>query len=370
MKLKIAFICEALGGGVRKHLVDLLENLNRDKYELHVIHGTERMDAVFIAAKNQLEDVFFYPVSEMVREINLKKDIKSIGKISKILKLINPDIVHCHSSKAGVVGRIAAKNARIKKIYYTPHGYSFQDPNVSKKKMLLYKCIEKGMASKFTTKVIHVSNGEELFAVAKNVVKEKKSAVIYNGMTVNSVYESKKKVTNELHVVTIARMDDQKNPWEAIKIVEGIIRKNKNIKYTYVGDGKYLNEIKEYVTNNGLQDKIFLPGFLKNPLEILKDADLFLLTSLYEGLPYALIEAMAFNLPLIASNVTGNNEIIKQNYNGLLYNTGDISDGIKKLELLLENRDLLRDMSINSGKVYTENFTVKEMIGKYEKLYT
>ncbi|MGG3640559.1 glycosyltransferase family 4 protein [Bacillus gobiensis] len=366
-KIKLVYICECLGGGVRKHLVDLLDYLNKEKYEIHVIHGVSRMDSVFIKVKERLNDIKFYPISELEREINIKKDYISVKKILKILKEIRPDVVHCHSSKAGVLGRLASKYLRINKIHYTPHGYIIQSPKISKKKKKLFCFIEK-VLGKFTTKVIHVSKGEEEVAFKHNILDKDKSVVIYNGMRVP--YSELIKHKTDFNIVTIARMDDQKNPWDAIKIIEELIPEFPYLKYTFIGDGKYYNEIVEYVTNNRLEQNINLPGFMPNPYKVLKKADLFLLTSLYEGLPYALIEAMAYKVPLLASDVTGNNELIINDYNGFLYKLDNIEEAKIKVKLLINDKDKLINMSMHSNEFFLKNFTFDKMIQTYDKLYS
>lgn len=367
-KIKIAYICEALGGGVRKHLVDLLNHIDKDKYDVHVIHGVNRIDEIFAEAKERLTNVSFYAVAEMEREISFSKDFIAFRKTAKLLKNIKPDIVHCHSSKAGVLGRVAAKYAGVQDIYYTPHGYIIQSPKISTKKKTLFTVIEKVLASTFTSKVVHVSKGEEAEAVKHRILKREKSVIVYNGM--NSPRDYQKSTLSEFHIVTIARMDDQKNPWEAIKIVEKLLGEFPNIKYTYVGDGQYLNEIREYVKSKGLGKNIILPGFMNNPYKILEVADLFFLTSLYEGLPYALIEAMAFKVPVLASDVTGNNELVVDAYNGFLYQLHDIEEGSNKLRQLLTSPERLQEMSENAYHHFLDNFTIQKMLQSYDELYS
>lgn len=367
-KIKLIYICESLGGGVRKHLIDLLNHIDKQKYEIHFIHGINRMDSVFKNEMLKMHEVKFYGIQEMEREINIKKDFTSLKKVISLLKKIKPDIVHCHSSKAGVIGRVSAKLLGIKQVYYTPHGYMVQNPQISQKKRMLYGYIERILAKKFTTKNIHVSRGEAAIAEKSNIVSREKSLVIYNGMDIPSY--SKNKEDKYFNIVTIARMDEQKNPWDAIKIVESLLNDYPYIKYTYIGDGKFYNEIVKYVHENNLQDNIILPGFLENPYKVLEGADLFLLTSLYEGLPYSLIEAIAYSVPLLGSDVTGNNEIIINNYNGLLYKLDDIEEAKYKLKSLMDNKDKLTTMSFNAYQHFLDHFTFDKMIQLYDKLYS
>lgn len=369
-KTKIVYICESLGGGVRKHLIDILQHLDKNKYEIHFIHGTNRMDNVFKSEMKRMPIIKFYEVSEMDREINIKNDLVSLKKVIKILKSIKPDIVHCHSSKAGVIGRIAAKTVKVKNVYYTPHGYMIQSPQISQRKKWFFGTIEKILGRYFTTKNIHVSKGEAAIARQNKLISDKKSLVIYNGMNFPDYQLNKTKDKEIFNIITIARMDEQKNPWDSIKMAEALINEFPHVNYTYIGDGKYYDEILKYVTSKDLQEKIVLPGFKDNPLEYLVSSDLFLLTSLYEGLPYSLIEAIAYKVPLFASDVTGNNEIVIENYNGLLYNINNIDEGIVKLKNLLLDKDRLTEMSENAYNHFLEYFTFSKMMQKYDELYS
>ncbi|MCM3363553.1 glycosyltransferase family 4 protein [Niallia sp. MER TA 168] len=367
-KIKLVYICETLSGGVRKHIIDLLNYIDKDKYEVHLIHGESRMDSLFIKFKHKMYDINFYPISEMQREMNIIKDLISYKKVLKILWDIKPDVIHCHSSKAGVIGRLAAKTVRVKKVFYTPHGYIIQNPNISNKKKMFFCLIEKIFAKYFTNKVVHVSKGEEKEAIKHKLVNKKKSTVIYNGMNVPSPQD---KVSNEtINIVTIARMDEQKNPWDSIKIIEALVKEIPDIKYTFVGDGYFYNDIKKYVKEHGLEKRILLPGFLDNPLNVVKKADIFLLTSLYEGLPYALIEALAYKVPLVVTNVTGNNELVIEEYNGYLFKLGDLEDGKNKMKRLINHLNNSTNMSDNAYAYFLENFTFDKMIKKYDELYS
>ncbi|MGG0319932.1 glycosyltransferase family 1 protein [Priestia megaterium] len=367
-KIKLVYVCECLGGGVRKHLVDLLNHLDKQKYEIHVIYSENRMDAVFAQSITRLNKVSFHIVPQMEREINIAKDFVSFKKIVKLFKKIGPDVVHCHSSKAGVLGRVASRYCGIDTVYYTPHGYIIQNPKISNKKRRLFSLIEKVLAKQFTTKVIHVSKGEEEVALKNNILNKEKSLVIYNGMDIPQTKENK--INENFNIITVARMDEQKNPWEAIKIIEALVKKYPEIKYTYVGDGEYYQEISDYIKDNGLDRNIKLQGFMDNPINLLEKADLFLLTSLYEGLPYALIESLACGVPLLATDVTGNNELVINNLNGFLYKQSDLEDGRYKLELLINNKEQLLKMSDNAFQYFLSHFTFDKMMKSYDDLYT
>ncbi|HDR7757355.1 glycosyltransferase family 4 protein [Bacillus cereus] len=370
---KVVFICEALGGGVRRHLVDVLSNLDLDEYEVHVVHGTKRVDDVFLSAKNKLikKGLYFYEVTEMVRELSIKNDIRATKSIIKILREVRPQIVHCHSSKAGAIGRIAAKICGIKRVYYTPHAYVFQNPNLSSKKKFVYKNIEK-LLGFLTTKVLHVSKGEETFALEHKVISLNKSMVVYNGISFPAT-DSKfplKDCEEKLVVGTIARMDYQKNPWLFIRMAEQVIRENQNVEFVYIGDGEYFKEVFDYVQKNNLDKFIKLKGFHSNPDIELNRFDIFLSTSLYEGMPYSLIEALSYKKPIIATDVVGNNEIVLDDYNGYLFDKDNAEEGTQKILEIIKDPILYDKLSKNSLRTFEETFTIEKMLSSIEELYS
>ncbi|WP_242318723.1 glycosyltransferase family 4 protein [Bacillus cereus group sp. BfR-BA-01349] len=370
---KVVFICEALGGGVRRHLVDVLSNLDLNKYEVHVIHGTQRVDDVFLSAKNNLmrKGLYFYEVTEMVRELSLKNDIGATKLIIKMLREIKPQIVHCHSSKAGAIGRIAAKICGVKQVYYTPHAYVFQNPNLSAKKKFIYKNVEKLLGS-LTTKVLHVSKGEEGFALGHKVISLNKSMVVYNGIS-SPPTDSKfplKDCKEKLVVGTIARMDYQKNPWLFIRIAEQVIKENQNVEFVYIGDGEYFKEVSDYVKRNNLSEFIKLKGFHSNPDIELICFDIFLSTSLYEGMPYSLIEALSYKKPIIATDIVGNNEIVVDDYNGYLFDKDNAREGTQKILEIIKDYSLYDRLSKNGFRTFEEHFTIEKMLSSIEELYS
>ena len=369
MKKKIVYIAESIGGGVRRHLVDLLENLNKDYYEIYVIYGN-RTDCVFLENICSFEEkgIVFFEIKSMVREISFEKDLKACKYIYNLLKKVNPDIVHCHSSKAGALGRMCAKFLGIKQVYYTPHAYAFMDPNISKNKRFIYLKLEKYL-SKITNKVIHVSEGEEQEAIKNHVVNPKKSKVILNGIDEKVELINNSRKHRDFVIGTVARMDDQKNPMEFIKIAELVINNYPRVKFVYVGDGIRLNEIKDYVNNSACKNNISILGFHDQPNIILQTFDLFLTTSLYEGLPYALIEALAFGKPIIATDVVGNNEVVNDKYNGYLYSQGNIQEAAEIIEMLITNKREMKRLSANSCELYDRKYRLDRMIEAYESIY-
>lgn len=375
---KVVIISEALGGGVRKHILDLLLNLDKSKYKIYFIYNLDRADNLMKDSIKELGKIGIdlVEIKHMKREINLKSDLKAFKEVYKNLKNIKPDIVHCHSSKAGAIGRIVGKIIGIKNIYYTPHAYVMQNPNISNKKKVVYSIIEKYLSKIFTTKNINVSYGEREFAIKNRIDKSSKFLVVYNGIDETTEIYDTKNLKKELRieeddiVVGItARMDEQKDPFTFIKIADNIVKSNKKFKFIYVGDGIYKDEVSKYVINNNLQDNIKLLGFRSDIEKLLQVFDCYLITSLYEGMPYSLIEALKCKLPIIATNTIGNNEIVKDCFNGFLFEVKNHEEGSNKILELTRDKALMDRMSENSYKIFKEKFTLEKMIKDIELIY-
>ena len=282
-KQKVLFVVEAMGGGVRRHIVDLINWLDKEKFEIMLLYGEKRVDDSFKYSITNLSKIATLKKSSyLVREIDIKADIKAIKETKQVIKEFKPDIIHCHSSKAGVIGRYAAKRLGVKKIYYTPHAYSFQKNNFSRKKRLLFIKIERWLSKHATTMTFNVSNGEKNEALRNNIDSFDKFKVIYNGISdynKNDSYSIKSELGLDedcLIVGVTSRLDSQKEPFVFVKIAKMVIEKIPNTHFVYVGDGPLFNEIKKYVFDNDIDKNVHLLGFSNDVQSIVKDFDLFL----------------------------------------------------------------------------------------------
>lgn len=350
---KIVHIVEAFGGGVFTFLVDLV-NATIDDFDITIVYNLRNQ------TPNDFEKYFdkrvkFIRVEHLQRKIKIKNEIKAIQEIKQILKKIQPDIVHLHSSKAGVIGRMAV-NTQKTKVLYNPHGFSFLMDNISGFKRNIYWAIEKIMTIKRAT-IIGCSKGE--YEEAKKLTK--KVAHINNGMDLIKIDRLKEKMQEkqlnfqELSICTIGRIDYQKNPYFFNEIASNF----PNIKFTWIGDGELRNELKS--------SNIHITGWKtrEEVLSILNDNDIFILTSLWEGLPIALLEAMYMGKICMVSNVVGNKDVIETNVNGFIFDKVTYKDIIKNLQMYN-----IKCIIENARKDVIKKYSLEVMKEKYIKIYS
>lgn len=364
-KIKLLIISEPGSGGVKRHIMDLLNNLNKDRFEIIYAYSKKRADKDYLSELDELShEIQIKEIYHLQQTISIKNDSLAFIEIFKLINYIKPDIVHCHSSKAGVLGRIAAKLLKVPKIIYTPHAYAFQNSNLSNLKKRFYLLVEKILAQYCTTKTINVSYGEMKVALDNKIDKKEQFIVIHNG--VDKKEAKINQITNfkidrqDIVVGNIARLEEQKNPLEFLEIAKSINENNKKYKFFWIGNGSLLTTCQEFIKENKLKDICYLLPFNKKNEELISAFNIFLSTSLYEGYPYVLLDANVNQIPIVASNVTGNNEIVKNNVNGFLYKSGNIAEAkniITKYSIWCKN--------LNFNKLDT----VKQMVENIQKIY-
>lgn len=337
-KKKILFIVEAMGGGVFTYIVDLaneLANMNNDGaliYDIYVTYGVRKQ-----TPKNYMKyfdkKIHLIKVDSFERSIKASKDIKSFFEIKKIANKVKPNIIHLHSSKAGALGRVAFNGYKVNgkpvQLFYTPHGYSFLMKNHSASKRFVYKIIEKS-CGKLNCTTISCSEGEHLESLKLN----KRATYVDNGINTKEMDKTLGKIKVKDHpftVFTLGRICYQKNPTLFNAIAESL----PDVHFLWIGDGELRNDLKsKNIEFTGWTDR-------KSALTRSMMADVFLLTSLWEGLPISLLEAMYMKKPCVVSDVIGNHDVIHNNKNGFV--CVEVDDFVKAI------RGIQREMA---GQVF------------------
>lgn len=371
-RIKVVEIVEAMLGGIRQHVCDIVENLEPSKYKVYLIYSENRADAEFFKKMQLLKkSAILIPCNLLQRELGIK-DMEAYYFLKKVIHEIQPDIVHCHSSKAGILGRLAAKKNHVKAIYYTPNAYSFQNPKLSYIKRYIYIWAEHFLSKYCTTKTINVSKGEQKLALKYKLDVPEKFHVIYNGVPHIALLEREKLrgfygfQKDDYIVGVTARCAEQKDPLTWLRIAKNVINRIEKAKFVYIGEGELLNSMEKWVKENQLSEKIHLFGFRADASIIVGMFDVYLSTALYEGLPYSVIEAMRAGVPLFVTDVTGNNELVQEEKNGRLFHTKDVR---RATDLIIQQYYKKSISNMQVKKSYDENFSLEIMMNNIDSLY-
>lgn len=352
--MKILHIIESFGGGVYDFIKDFTGIT--PEYQHTIIYG--KREGLKDNFKNDFkENIDFILWKNAKREISIKNDFLALKELLNLLKKENFDIIHLHSSKAGFLGRVAARICNQQnRVIYTTHGISFLRKDISNKKLQLYIFLEK-IGDLCGGKTIACSKSEAEFIQSKGI----KCSYINNGIKLkNKEIKIEKKEDKELKIVTVGRITIQKNPKLFNEIAENFIE-NKNVKFIWIGDG----ELKEQLKSKNIE----VTGWL-NQEEVQKElmeADIYLSTASWEGLSLGVLQAMENGLPLVLSNCIGNKDLVEENYNGFLFETKEKT--IEKINFLIKDKEKIKKLGENSYLLLKKEFDIQEMIKKYKTLY-
>lgn len=348
-------VCEAYGGGVKRQLDYLDEYVDKSKYRLIFLVSSKRSNNIpsSYLTDDRLSSAIKNPIALVSVLIN----------IHRIIKMNSIRVVHAHSTIAGLilfVYKFLFPAASLR-VVYTPHAYFTEVARTPiTDKILLF--VEKQMVRAFS-KVVHVSDEEEQYALKNGIVDQPKSVVIKNGVGIPDISCVRHSYTT---LINVARCTFQKNPELFLQVAESAVRENAKLKFIWVGDGPLLEKCRKVVKDKSLEKNIRFVGYSKRPCQYFAKSDIFLSTSRYEGLPFSVIEAMSFGLPLILTSVVGHKELVEGN--GYLVTPDQMaSNGI--LEQISAITASKRAMSDKSHDLVRERYSAKNMIVKIEDVY-
>ncbi|WP_268848385.1 glycosyltransferase [Flavobacterium aestivum] len=352
-KTKIVHISETFVSGVYTYIRQLTYFCSKDdRFQNFVIYSGERSETNDDFIK---ED--FFPNVEfrritMSREISPLKDLKSLIKIILEIRKIKPEIIHVHSSKAGVLGRIARLFYPKAKLFYTPHGYSFIREDISGNKKQVYYLLEKIITKIFGGTII--ACGDYEFIKAEGLGK---AELIRNGVDIDSVSKHIRPYNNQKFTIgTSGKIYIPKNP----ELFNKLALKLPNYQFVWIGDG----ELKDKLT----AENIIITGWKSNneTLKLANEFDVFLSTSSWEGLPFNIIEAMVLSKPIVSSNINGNKPTVINSQNGFLCDK--IEDYVNAFQIL-EDKSIREQFGKRSFQIADELFNMNKNFNQLIALY-
>jgi len=366
--IKIAHIANPVAG-VGLYVSLLARHLNNKKFK-NIIIGDLNEGAIEV--KDSLdENTPLYHI-KLDREIKLINDIKGLFRIIKLLKELKPDIIHCHSAKAGILGRMAGAYLKTPTLY-TPHAYSYlSTKSIVKKKV--FKSIEK-LFRFLPSKTLACSTSEYNRTISDLKVNKKK-VYLWNNSIEDGINLETEKAFNHLpekFICSIGRPSYQKHTELLVKMIIEVKKTTPNIHLVILGIGFYspsLEKINNLIKTNSLDKNITLIPWLNRTetMSILNKSQLYVSSSRYEGLPYSIIEALELSKPCVVTNVDGNKDLIQNSFNGFLVEQ-EANMMAQRVTELLENKELLEQLSMNARKSFEKNYNISKNIKSLERIY-
>ncbi len=370
-------ITRLIVGGAQENTVYTAQLLNPHLFDVDVICGPQTGSEGSLIDEAIHKGIKLSILPELVRELNPIKDIIAFIKLFFILRTKGYPIIHTHSSKAGILGRFAAKLAGTPIIIHTIHGWSFHDYMPFWRRQL-FITLEK-IAASFTHRMIVVTQKDIEKGLRKGIGKPHQYILIRSAIPLDEfLHKSTDKTELRLEfgippkvpvVGTVGRLSPQKNPLEWLEIAAKIAASKPNCYFLLVGDGPLRGEVENHIKKLNLQNRVILTGLRRDVSRLLSLMDVFLLTSLWEGLPRVLPQAMCVEVPIVAYASDGVAEIIKHDQTGLICAPGEINVAASYCLQILDSPDLRNKLIAQAKKLATEQFDLRSMIRQLEELY-
>ena len=371
---KSALIVTTIGGFIKSFELNDISILQEMGYTVHVATNMHYNDFDF--------ETFFQKRNIVTHQIDFerfpfsKANFKAIGQLKRIISENGVSLLHCHTPVGGVIGRLAAKKFRKKgcKVLYSVHGLQFYK-GAPKKDWIIYYPVEKYL-SHFSDAIITINR--EDYELVKNKFKARKTYYVpgvgidYDKFHYASFNREQKRAelevcSDDIMILSVGELIDRKNYKVVIDAISKI--KNKNVRYFIAGTGPLFDSLKEKIKSLNLQSCIALLGHRSDVKELLKCADIFVHPAKREGLPVALMEAMASGVPVICSKIRGNVDLIDDGKGGILCGVDSVDDYVKGIRNLIDNGQMRREFVQYSDKKI-KDFSLSVVDRKMRAIYS
>lgn len=361
-------------GGAQKITLRTMAHLDRSKFIPVLIVGGEAGELDADAAR--IVGTELYRVPSLVRAIHPIQDVKALFSLTRLLGKIRPTIVHTHSSKAGILGRWAARLAGVPVIVHSVHGFGFtptQHP-------LLKQCLIflERWSSAFTQWVFTDSEANRQQGIALGLFTKDRSTMLPPGIDLHAIRAVRidrddKRRSLGLDplrplIGMVAPFKPQKSPLDFVRVALRVCRQRSDAHFVMVGDGELRQAVEEEICRLGLAQSITLTGWRRDVPEIMKCLDVFLLTSGWEGLPRVYLEALSCGVPAVGTCVDGAAEVVIDGVNGFLKEPGDIAGLTDRVLWLLNHPEEAKVMGVQ-GMLLSEKFDCYEVVRQQEYRY-
>ena len=370
-------ITRLIVGGAQENTLYTAARLDPSRYSVTVVCGPQTGSEGSLHAEAKDLGVRLVVLPSLVREISPWKDILALWGLYRLIKKGKFGIVHTHSSKAGLLGRMAAWLAGVPIIIHTVHGWSFHE-RMGKLRRQLFILLERIVAW-LSDALIVVATRDREKGLAAGIgtpaqYHRVRSAIPLEAFKPGEVdcWAVRKELdipAEALVVGNVGRLSPQKNPLDWVRIAAMVHQSEPGSWFLLVGDGPLRSEFERLAAQVGIDDHLVLTGLRRDVDRMMAAMDVFLLTSLWEGLPRVLPQAFAMGIPVVCYGVDGTLEAVEPGVNGLLNEPGDLDKMTQDCLNLLRNPDLRQQMGVQGQRVASQEFDLRVMIEQIETIY-
>lgn len=358
-------------GGAQLNTLYTAEHLDPLRFDVYLLCGPGGMLRSRLAEADRL-----VVVPALGREIRVLKDLQALVQLVQLFKRLRPQIVHTHSSKAGILGRLAASLAGIPVIVHTVHGFSFS-PFQSFAKRNFYRLAER-FCRRLTSHFIFVARGDIDLALRHKLVVAGNFSLIRSGFPMEkflgrhgdpAALKTRFALPAGGFVCgTIAPFKPQKGLWHLAAIAAIVIRRNPAVLFFIAGDGEQRRELEAELRRRGIAANFRLPGFIPDVENAMDCFDIGVSTALWEGLPQSLVQLRLKKKAVVASDIPGNREVIRDGENGFLLPVSGHERFADAILRLAADAGLRRRLGDFAGEDFSE-WSADRMVARQEELY-
>jgi glycosyltransferase involved in cell wall biosynthesis len=369
MKTRVCHIITKLElGGAQQNTVYTVAHLDPARFDADLVTGTEGI----LVADLKASGVRAHLLDSLDRHVSPWRDLAALRDLVLLLRRERPHIVHTHSSKAGILGRWAATLAGVSRIVHSIHGYGFHDaqPRLQRE---LFMALERVTGRFATSAFVAVSQANIDKGIDLGILPAGRVSLIRSGVKLSeySPRGGEDGTHRPLTVGMVACLKPQKAPLDFVKVASRVARGRgggRAVRFILAGDGELRPDVEAMIRAEGLESMVTLVGWRRDVPSLMREFDLLLHTSRWEGLPRVFPEAMATGLPIVATRVDGAPEAVEDGVTGFLVPAGDIEGLARRTLDLLEDAGLRRRMG-EAALSRVGPWDIDQMVRRQERLY-
>ncbi len=362
-------------GGAQRNTLDTLARIDRGRFEPALVCADV---GELLPEARARADVRRFELCHLRREVRVWSDLRALGELRAAIRAFTPAIVHTHSSKAGILGRLAAHLERVPSVVHSIHGFGF-GPHQGRAVRAVFLALER-RAARWTTAFVAVSQANLDNGVRLGLFLPDAARVIRSGIDLEAFrrHSGGAALRAELGipadaplVVQLACFKPQKAPERFVALAARVAARHPDAHFLLVGDGALRRRLERAQARAGLGGRLHLPGWRRDTPAIYDAATVVTLTSRFEGLPRVLVEALAAGVPVVAMGVDGVAEVVRDGVNGFLVEAGDVAAMVARVNELLGNDALRASLAARTGEGlegFDRDLAVRQQEALYEEL--